>query len=176
MQAIAVIYQSRYGATARYAQWIAKELQAELLRASAVEPARLRDYDLVIYGGGIYPTGIHGIKLVTRHPVKRLVVFTVGISDPATADYTELLGRSFTPEQQKTTRVFHLRGAIDYQKLGFIHKKAMAMLKKWMLDKKPEAERTQEERDLLATYGGQADYTDRESIRPLVDYVRAQVR
>ena len=41
---IAVIYASKYGATRRYAEWIAERLGATLLKRTAVKPAQLDEY------------------------------------------------------------------------------------------------------------------------------------
>ena len=46
----------------------------------------------------------------------------------------------------------------------------MAMLRKMLL-KKDESELTYEDKGLLDTYGGVVDFTDKESIRPLIEWV-----
>ena len=68
MKNIAVIYKSYYGTTKRYAEWIADELNVSLFEASDIKPAQLLDYDVVIYGGGLYAGGIIGSKLVEKNP------------------------------------------------------------------------------------------------------------
>jgi len=168
---IAVIYKSRYGATKQYAQWIAHALQAELFEASAVKPAQLKDYDVVVYGGGLYAGGISGVKLVAENPCKSLVVFTVGLADPQITDYTEILTKAFAPERLQDIKVFHLRGGVDYEKLSLVHKGVMAMVKK-QAQKKPAAQRTSEDQGILETYGKKADFADEAATGPLVEYVR----
>ena len=101
MKRIAVIYQSKYGSTRQYAQWIARDLGAQLLERSAVSPASLREYDVVVYGGGLYAGGIAGVDLVAKYPCPPLVVFTVGLANPAITDYSEILNRNFSPEQRE---------------------------------------------------------------------------
>ena len=54
MTKIAVIYKSKYGSTKQYAEWIAQALDAPLFEASSVNPAQLAEYDVVVYGGGLY--------------------------------------------------------------------------------------------------------------------------
>ena len=172
MKNIAVIYKSIYGTTKRYAEWIAEDLDASLFGASSIKPAQLMDYDVVVYGGGLYAGGIIGSKLVTKNPCKSLVVFTVGLATPEHTDYTELLSRSFTAEQLEKTKLFHLHGGMDYKNLSMIHRAMMAFKKKES-EKIPAAERTGDDRMLLDTYGERVDFTDRAAIKPLVDYVRA---
>jgi hypothetical protein len=168
---IIVIYKTKYGTTKRYAEWIANELDASLFEAGAIKPEQLANYDVVIYGGGLYAGGIAGIKLVTQAPSKSLVVFTVGAADPAITDYSAILCQNFTSELLSRIKVFHLRGGIDYPNLGVIHKGMMAMRKK-VLEKKTEDERSSEDRAFIETYGSKIDFTDKSTIQPLVEYVR----
>ena len=59
-----VIYKSRSGFVKNYAQWIAEELSADIYDASMVKVDMLLEYDNIIYGG-LYISGINGIKLIT---------------------------------------------------------------------------------------------------------------
>jgi len=162
-----VIYKSNYGATKQYAEWIAAELDAVLFEASRIKPAQLMDYDVVIYGGAIYAGGINGVKLVTENPCKKLVVFVVGASDPETTDFSETINRNFTEDFLLNTKVFHLRGGIDYDKLGLLHRFMMAA-KRMMVKNKNEADLASDERLVLETYGRKADFVDRSTIAPII--------
>jgi menaquinone-dependent protoporphyrinogen IX oxidase len=173
MEKIAVIYKSQYGTTKQYAEWIAEALEARLYEASEVKPVQLMDFDVVVYGGGLYAGGIIGAKLVTKNPCKSLVLFTVGLADPKITDYSEIIGKSLSPEQLPKTKVFHFRGGVDYSKLGFVQKRLMAMVKK-SAEKKPFEERTGDDHGLIETYGKKIDFTDKAAIEPLIAYVRAR--
>ena len=170
---IAVIYKSKYGSTKQYAEWIADELNATLFEAVSVKPSQLLDFDTVIYGGGLYASGINGVKLVIKNPCKLLVVFTVGAADPNTTDYSEILHKNFTQEFLQKIKVFHLHGGIDYTRLTSIHKIMMAMVKRTRVDNKPQEKRTGEDKIFLETYGKEFDYKDKATIKPLVEYVRS---
>ena len=122
MNKIAVVYKSKYGTTKQYAEWIAEELGAPLFEVSSIKPLQLMDYDVVVYGGGLYASGIDGIKLVTKNPCKSLVVFTVGLADPIITDYSAVLAKNIPSERLPKVKVFHLRGGIDYGKLNLVHK------------------------------------------------------
>jgi len=172
MKKIAVIYKSKYGTTKQYAEWIAKALEASLFESSKIKPSQLSNYDIIVYGGGLYASGILGVKLVTENPCKSLIVFTVGLADPDSTDYSEILNRNFTQKLLQKVRVFHLRGGIDYKKLGFIHKSMMALLIKFKVEKIPKEERTADNELMLETYGDKIDFTNEETIKPLIDYVR----
>ena len=171
MSGAAVIYKSKYGYTERYARWIAQELGAQLFEASQIKPAQLASYDVVVYGGGLYAGSINGVSLVTKNPCKSLVVFTVGLADPAITDFSETLKRTFPGEALSKVKVFHLRGGIDFQKLGLAHKGMMAIFRK-ATAKKDKTKLSGEEKAMLETDGKNVDFTDRDAIAPLVAYVK----
>jgi len=168
---IAVIYKSKYGTTKRYAEWIAEALDASLFEASNISPSQLTNYETVVYGGGLYAGGIIGVKLVIENPCKSLIVFTVGLANPDTTDYSKILEKNFNPELLSKINVFHLRGGIDYKKLGLAHKGMMALLVKFMVKRIPQEERTSEIQSMLDTYGKKVDFTDKATIKPLIDYI-----
>jgi hypothetical protein len=98
-------------------------------------------------------------------------VFTVGLADPETTDYTAILNKNFPEGSHKPLRTFHLRGSIDYKKLKLVHRVMMAVLKK-VLERKPVSKRSAEDNEFIRTYGGAVDFIDRETIAPLISYVR----
>ena len=171
MNKTVVIYKSKYGKTKQYAEWISEALNAPLFENSNIKPHQLNNYDVVVYGGGLYAGGINGIKLVTKNLCKSLIVFTVGVADPKDTDYTEILEKAFTSELLSKIKVFHLRGGIDYSKLSLIHKGMMTVMKK-MIEKKPLAKRGIDDIGILETYGKDVDFSDKTTIEPLVEYVR----
>lgn len=170
---IAVIYKSIYGTTKQYSKWIADELNANLFEASSVQPSQLMNYDIIIYGGGLYAGGIAGVKLVTKNPCKDLVVFTVGLATPEQTDYSGILKKNFTEEQLAKTKIFHFQGGIDYGKLQTIHKAMMGVVKR-RCEKSPIHERSNDDQELLDTYGKKVDFTNRKSIKPLIEYIHTQ--
>jgi len=173
MNNVAVIYKTQYGTTKQYAQWIAEALEATLFEVSEIKPAQLMSFDTIVYGGGLYAGGIDGVKLVTKNPCKNLVVFTVGLDDSTITDFSEVLTRNFTQELLSQTTIFHLRGGIDYSKLNLIHKGMMAFVKN-QAAKKAESELTINDRLLLETYGKQISFVDKDTIAPLVAFVKGQ--
>jgi menaquinone-dependent protoporphyrinogen IX oxidase len=175
MKNAVVIYKSKYGSTQKYAKWISERLDCDLLEASEVGKNSLLDYDTIIYGGGLYASGINGISLITKNyeviNKKNIIVFTVGLADPNVKEHFKpIIDKNFTDEMKDHIKVFHFRGAIDYKKLGFIHKTMMAMLAA-MVKNRNESELDDEDKMMLETYGTNVDFTDKSSIEPLVTFV-----
>ena len=174
MSKAVVIYKSNYGAAKTYAQGIANKLDIDLFPVSQVGIEKLLEYDTIIYGGGLYASGINGISLIVKNfeklKNKNLIVFTVGLA--ATEDkkvFEPILKKNFTDEMIDKITVFNLRGAIDYKKLNLVHRSMMAMLKTMVSGKK---ELTDEDRQMLETYGDRVDFTDINTVEPLIEYVK----
>jgi len=144
MSKVAVIYKSKYGATKQYAEWIARALNADIFSASNVKISRLKDYDMIIFGGGMYAGNINGISQVARYPAKPLVIFTVGLGDPDGISFAGILQKSLPPAKFDTAKTFHLRGALDFDALNFLHRRVMNMLAK-ALAKKDKSQLNSEE-------------------------------
>jgi menaquinone-dependent protoporphyrinogen IX oxidase len=176
MKKCVVVYESKYGTTKRYAEWIAEDLGADLFERKAISAEALTGYDVIIYGGGLYAGGVSGLPFIIKNfdkiKDKRALLFTCGLGDPNVSKNVESiqkgLAKVLSPEMQQTVDVFHLRGGVDYSKLSLIHKSMMSMVHKAVVRKDPDT-RTQEDIEMLETYGKSVDFTDRSSIKPLVD-------
>lgn len=179
MDKTVVVYQSKYGATQKYAKWLAEDLSCDLHQRNRVKLADLEPYDTIIYGGGLYAGGVNGIDILTKNfdklCDKNLILFTCGLADPRDKSNTDSIRQSlnklFTAQMQEKIKVFYLRGAIDYAKLGPVHKAMMAMLYR-MTKKKDDASLRDEDKEMLATYGKAADFTDKTTILPIIKYVQ----
>lgn len=178
----AVIYKSNYGSTKKYAQWIAEELGADPMERDKTKISALGNYDVIVYGGGLYAGGLSGISLLTRHfdsiKDKALYLFTVGaadVRDPQNIDHIRGgLFRVLTPEMQKSIKIFHLRGGMDCPNMSFIHRVMMGMMIK-KLRKMPESALQNDDREMLASYGQKMDFVDRMTILPLVDAIKNSI-
>lgn len=174
-----VIYQSNYGATKQYALWIAQALCADISECSKINPDKLLQYDTIILGGGLYAGGIAGTKVLVKNSDKlgdrNIIVFTVGLADISKAENIEHIkvgaSKIFPSKLLPKIKLYHFRGSIDYTKLSFIHRIMMGMLKKMILKKPPEKQ-TQEDLEILETFGQAVDFKDKASIIPLVEYVK----
>lgn len=176
MNKIAVVYKSKYGSTKKYAEWISDALTCDLFDARKVDAKTLSKYDVIVYGGGLYASGINGISLITKNidalKGRKIIVFTVGLADPKIeSQFQPIIDKNFTGEMKACIEIFHLRGGIDYKNISVVHKSMMAMVKK-MVDKKPEDEKTDEDKMMVETYGTIVDFTDQEAIMPILSSVR----
>lgn len=176
MGKIAVVYKSKYGSTERYARWIAEETGADLFKTSETSAAKLAKYDVLVFGGGLYEVNILGISLLKNNygklKDKNIAVFSVGASPLSQKALSAVMDKNFSKEMRQNIRLFHLRGALNYDKMSPKHKFMMRMLKRMLDSKKPE-ELDEDERSILQTFGQNTDFVNKDSIRPIVEYIKS---
>jgi menaquinone-dependent protoporphyrinogen IX oxidase len=179
MKETIIIYDSKYGYTQQYAQWLAEELNADLCEIKRMNINVIKDYSTLIFGSSIYAGRSKAALTILKHykniERKRVVLFTCGLSDVGKesniATINKGLDRILTNEIRSRIQIFHTRGGIDYSRLSFVHKAMMKMVFSH-LSKKPENELSDENRDLLATYGQVVDYKDKKMLEPIIQYCR----
>lgn len=174
-----VLYKSKYGATKQYAQWIAESLNADIFEVAELKNIDFSIYDKLVYGGGLYAGGINGIDSIVKNfdkiRDKKIIIFTVGLADTKNQDninsIKNSINKTLPSEFVENVQFFHLRGAMDYSKLGTIHKGMMAMMKK-SVSKKAQDKLTQEDREMLETYGKQVSFVSRENIDEIINTLK----
>lgn len=168
-----VIYRSKTGFVKKYAEWIAEELNAELVREEDVDIGDIENFDTIVFGGSLYAVGILGIGFVKKNldslEGKTVVVFATGASPARSEVVEEVRDKNLTKEEQGKVAFFYLRGGFDYDKLDLKDKMLMTMMKKKLEMKKGL---TEDEKGLLEAYDEPVDFTDRENIKDLIGYVR----
>ena len=169
-----VIYQSKYGATQKYAQWLATALSCEAVQRKKFSDKRLADYDTIIYGGGIYATGIAGISWLKKNAAaladKRTVCFAVGAS-PFEASALEEIKKKNLKDELASIPCFYCRGAFDEKRMTGGDKLLISMLKK-MVAKKEPATFEPWEAALMESIGKAGDWTDQINLEPIIAYVK----
>lgn len=166
MDDIAVVYKSKYGATGRYAQWIAEGLDCPIYEVKEITSAILEKYRAIIYGGGLYMGKIAGVSAITRRFAelkgKRLLVFTVGLTEPGDDGYfTYLITRNFTEKMRKRIAFFALPGAVDGEKLTGFDRFVMKMVMKDRAKNDPANAEAYEKLKM--------DFVQKELVLPIID-------
>ena len=168
-----VIYGSQYGTAKQYAEELAKRTGIEALRYGEVRD--VNQYDTIAYIGALYAGGVVGMKKtfakLSSCAGKTIVIATVGLADPSDRENVDNIEggmrRQLRAEVFEAARIFHLRGGIDYAKLGFKHKTMMKLLCN-KAKNLPEEEKNGEVRAMLETYGKQVSFVDFCALEPLV--------
>ena len=174
MGKIIVLYQSEYGYTKTYAEMIAEELGCDLREAATISADSLKEYDTIIFGGGLYASGINGIELIRQNfdslRNKNLVVWATGLCPGRPPELQQVWKHNFSDDMLEKIHIFYLRGGFDYQKLSRGHKIMMNALK---LKIKMTKNRGEDEEGLLKAYEVPENHCDRRNIAELTAYVRS---
>lgn len=176
MNRTAILYKSKYGTTRQYAEWIAEETGGDLFVLPKVTLSQLEPYETIIVGGGLYAGGMLGFSFFKKNfkalSAKKLVVFSVGASFDTPKNTDTIKKTNLTGEMLEKVSYFHLRGGLDYPAMKLADRFAMWLLIK-MISRSPEAERDDETKGMLATYGKKVSFLNRASLKPLLDCVRS---
>ena len=62
-----VVFQSKYGATEKYARWLAETMDYDCLPRADARADLCAPYEILVYGGGIYASGIAGFSFIRHH-------------------------------------------------------------------------------------------------------------
>ncbi|HIZ44538.1 MAG TPA: flavodoxin domain-containing protein [Firmicutes bacterium] len=176
-----ILYGSRYGSTRRYAEMLSE--QTGIPAVSYTDAPSLSDQELIVYLGGLYAGGVLGLSKTlagfsNQAVPPKMILVTVGLSDPEEAENQENIRRALQKQCPAAildqAKLFHLRGAIDYQKLSFSHRAMMALLYRFLRKKAPES-RSAEDRAFAETYGGQADFVDFHTLEPIIKEMQREL-
>jgi flavodoxin len=169
-----VVYKSISGFTKKYAEWIAEELEADLLRLKKIDMDTLLKYDMIIYGGCLHAVGISGVNMIKNNlnklRDKNIIIFTTGASPSRESIVSKVRDSNFSVEEQKQIQFYYFRGGFDFKKLNFTNKILMTLLK-WKLTLKRD--KTSDEKGMLAAYSKPIDFTKKENVKELLEYVRS---
>lgn len=167
-----IVYGSQYGSTRRYAQKLSE--QTGIPAVGYKDAPTLSDKKVIVYLGGLYAGGVLGLAKTLRDFApqhgQRLILVTVGLADPGEPENQRnirtSLQRQLPAELLGRTKIFHLRGGINYQKLSFGHRTMMKLLYQ-TLRRTPLENQTTENRAFVETYGKQVDFTDFGALEPI---------
>ena len=172
-----VIYGSQYGTARQYAEELARRTGVEACRYDGI--GDVNQYDAIAYIGALYAGGVVGMKRTFAKLAscagRTILIATVGLADPADAENVENIRgnmrRQLSAEVFEAACIFHLRGGIDYAKLGLKHRAMMKLLCN-KAKNLPEEEKSAEVRAMLETYGKHVSFVDLGALDPLVGVLR----
>ncbi len=166
-----LIYASCYGATERYARELSRRTGWPAVPFR--ETPDLSAYDTVVHLGGLYAEKVMGLaQTAKRLPAgARLIVVTVGLGDPsvpAAAARLKANVRKALPEGLEA-ECWHLRGAMDLNKLSLRHK----MMMKGFLAVMSRTSAGRERGGMTAVLDGPVDYVDLSALDGLTERLKA---
>ena len=171
-----IIYGSYYGTTKQYAEELSKRTNIEAISFKNVK--EINDYNNIIYLGGLYAGGVLGmsktIKKLKNVPSKKIIITTVGLSDPTDEinkkNIKDNIKRQILKKVFEKAKIYHLRGGVDYSKLNFIHKTMMKLLHNTVKNLSEEKQ-TREDRAMIETYNKKVNFIDFSSLDKIINEI-----
>lgn len=173
-----IIYGGEYGTAEAYAKALYERTGVRYADHKTIR--RGEKYSEIIYIGSLYAGNVAGLTKTLKklgidgEDGTRLIIATVGLADPEDNKNAERIRASVKrqiPERAfETARLVHLRGGIDYSRLGLLHRLMMKFLCA-SLKKKPVGQRTAEDTAMIAAYGKTLDFTDFGALERIVEII-----
>ncbi len=172
-----IIYQSKYGATKKYAMWLREATGYDCVETKKADINKVKEYEVIILGGGIYASGIAGMsflkKNINRLTGKKVAVFCVGASPYDEKAYAESRARNFRDELEEVP-CFYCRGAWDEEAMSFGDRTLCRMLQKAVAKQDP-ATYEPWQKALMCAVGQKCDWTDKANIEPILAWINELV-
>ena len=168
-----IVYQSKYGATKKYAEWLQAMTDYHCVETSKITVNAVVQYETIILCGGIYASGISGLSFLKKNidklKSKKLVILCVGASPYDEGAFAAIKEHNLTGDLRDIP-LFYGRGAWNESKMKFMDRTLCKMLQKSVAKKDPN---TYEPwmKALMCAVGQDCDWTDKKYLLPLLDYL-----
>lgn len=170
-----ILYQSKYGASARYAKWLSEKTGFEKVDMKEEYPD-LGQINTLIYCAGVYAGGISGLSAFCKaHPQLSRMHFSVLAVGASSYNQTavDTLKAASLKGNFKDVPLFYARGIWDLHAMTLKDRTLCRMLQKMVARKKPE-EIEPWMADLLSAGDQAMDWTDPVYLEPVLQWVQKE--
>ena len=169
-----ILYQSKYGATKRYADWLSDETGFPCVETKKADINEVATYDTIVLGGGIYASGIAGLSFLKKNADalagKKIVVFCCGASPYEESAFQQVKEHNMKGALSGVP-LFYCRGAFDLDAMSFKDKTLCSLLQRAIAKKDP-SDYEGWERALMEAWGSACDWTDKKYLEPIIECIR----
>lgn len=168
-----IIYRSKYGATKKYANWLAEMTGYDCVETQNASLKTVSEYETIVLCGGIYASGIAGLPFLKKYfsdlRGKKIAIFCVGASPYDEQAFNEIKKHNLNGELSDIP-LFYGRGAWDESRMSFKDRTLCKLLQKAISKKDPN---TYEPwmKALMSAVGKSCDWTDREYLASIREYL-----
>ena len=169
-----ILYTSKYGATKRYADWLAEETGFDCIETKNAKVKDVMQYDTIILGGGIYASGIAGLSFLKKNigqlGGKKIIIFCNGAS-PYEEDAFQQIVEHNLKDALSDLPCYYCRGAWNMDSMSFKDKTLCKMLQKAVAKKDPKDYEVWE-KALMVAGSEKCDWTDKAYIEPILEEIK----
>ena len=171
-----ILYQSKYGAAKKYAQWLSEETGFEVIETKKADIKEVSKHDTIILGGGVYASAIAGIsflkKNISQLKNKLVMVYCCGAA-PYDDEILEMIKKRNLKDGLADVPCFYFQGMWDLEGMSF-GDKAMCKMYIKMLDKKDPSTISVWEKPFLEAKDKKCDWTDKKYLKPMLDLIKKE--
>ncbi len=161
-----IIYQSNYGATRQYAEWLSADTRYPLRESKSVSRKELLNYDQVLIGCPVFANQPLLKSWIKKQwsilAKKQVILFTTSGTPGDDPALLQGFDQCFIPEIHDHIRYFPLGGRIILDQLKPLHRFLMRLGMKMEKDPRVRAEMAKDK-----------DNVDRESLKALLSFIQA---
>ena len=161
---VLIAYQSKYGSTKQYAEWIQQGTEGALVNIENEDKPDLARYDIMIMGGYVRAGNIVIAPFIKDHwsvmKGKEVILFTTSGTPPQHPKIQSIYEKSLPEEIRKEIKYFPLHGRISGKDLTFLDKFLIT------IGKIMEPDETLK-KDMGKDFNG----VQRENLLPLLEYL-----
>ena len=166
-----ILYKSKYGATKKYAEWIAERTGFACIKTDEADVKKLAEYDTIILGGGVYASGIAGLsflkKNVDKLAGKKILVYCCGASPFEQGAFDAIVKYNFKGNLEGIP-CFYCRGTFSLSEMSFKDRTLCKLLRKVVAKKNPEDYEPWEKGLMEVREDERGDWTDISYIEPIL--------
>lgn len=160
-----IIFFSKTGFTKKYVDWLAQEIECDVLSVRQAKKGNVQYYDRIVFASWIRAGSIQKLKFFKKlHFYGEKIVLVTGASPESDSSIMVTLANNFRGELEKF-KTFYLQGGLSYPRMG-LRDKVMMMTLCFLLrlsrGKGCDAYRT-----ICCSF----DATSKGALTPLLDYL-----
>lgn len=127
-----IVYDSKYGATRQYAEWLSTELKSPSMKSKEVTPAMIEKADLLLLGTPVYYGKFRLAKWLKKNELelllKKMIFFVVGgTSDTEEIERNKSVKVSVPNSLLLQSEIYFLKGRLIHSQLSFADRLMMKM-------------------------------------------------
>ena len=173
MKKIVIIYKSKGGHTAKYANWLKRKIDADIFEESSANLNMLSMYDLLIFGTGVYGEKFSIAPFIKKNintiMLKKTILFASCWYGDDVFNRKALAEKNLPAELLGRTKMFLVQGGIDHKKISPADKLTLVK-EKMAINNKKEA-RTTEDIMKLGYISGYSDMSEEADLDKLAEYI-----
>jgi len=163
---VLILYQSKYGSTKQYAEWIHREIPSQMADAEKCNALEFTKYDVIIFGGYIRTGRIVIAPVIVENwnaiKEKKIILFTTSGTPPEHPNISKIYNANLPQEIRREVKYFPLRGRMVHKDLSSYDESLVAVGR--MMEKDETLKRFMTE---------DFDEVKQENIFPIMEYIKA---